>query len=217
MKPEGEEREKKGYGLESSDEEAPFDKAPPLEISWVPQGLHGNFEGKGMIGATLLPGGKVMGVLRNLQSDIQTLKRYKVVDIVTLCTANELTQLKRPKLVDELTAAGFRVHHFPIMDGIPPTMEDTKKAVEILKECIAQNHKVVVHCKGGLGRTGAVLAGFFLTANPTMTADEAIEHVRALRGNGAIQTVKQYNFVHDFATSRSGENAPSASAPAASS
>uniref|UniRef100_A0A3P9PXK4 Cyclin-dependent kinase inhibitor 3 n=1 Tax=Poecilia reticulata TaxID=8081 RepID=A0A3P9PXK4_POERE len=60
------------------------------------------------------------------------------------------------------------------------------------------NRKTVVHCYGGLGRSALIAACLLLQLSVTMTANEAIEILREHRGGGAIQTVKQYNFLHEF-------------------
>ena len=57
---------------------------------------------------------------------------------------------------------------------------------------------VLVHCYGGLGRTGVVAACLLLSVDEHMTPEEAVDRLRALRGPRAIASVKQYNFVHEF-------------------
>ncbi|XP_010785177.1 cyclin-dependent kinase inhibitor 3-like [Notothenia coriiceps] len=53
-------------------------------------------------------------------------------------------------------------------------------------------------CYGGLGRSGLIAACLLLQLSVTMTPNKAIEILREHRGGGAIQTVKQYNFLHEF-------------------
>ncbi len=55
---------------------------------------------------------------------------------------------------------------------------------------------VVVHCRGGLGRTGTV-AACVLVALGDHSADEAITTVRAAR-RGTVQTGDQEDFVRRF-------------------
>ncbi|RXN05030.1 cyclin-dependent kinase inhibitor 3 [Labeo rohita] len=53
-------------------------------------------------------------------------------------------------------------------------------------------------CYGGLGRSGLIAACLLLQLSVSMTPSSALEILRELRGGGAIQTVKQYNFLHEF-------------------
>jgi ADP-ribosyl-[dinitrogen reductase] hydrolase len=59
-----------------------------------------------------------------------------------------------------------------------------------------QGKNVVVHCRGGLGRTGTV-AACVLVALGRHTAEDAIETVRKAR-RGTIQTNEQEGFVRRF-------------------
>ncbi|TRY56418.1 hypothetical protein DNTS_025697 [Danionella cerebrum] len=55
-----------------------------------------------------------------------------------------------------------------------------------------------VPCYGGMGRSGLIAACLLLQLSVAMTPSAALEIVRELRGGGAIQTVKQYNFLQEF-------------------
>uniref|UniRef100_A0A7N4NWZ5 protein-tyrosine-phosphatase n=1 Tax=Sarcophilus harrisii TaxID=9305 RepID=A0A7N4NWZ5_SARHA len=53
-------------------------------------------------------------------------------------------------------------------------------------------------CYGGLGRSCLVAACLLLYLSDTVSPQQAIDSLRDLRGSGAIQTIKQYNYLHDF-------------------
>jgi len=51
----------------------------------------------------------------------------------------------------------------------------------------------LVHCVGGIGRTGTVLAGYLMVTEG-LNANEAVEEVRKYR-EGAVQTMQQFEFL----------------------
>lgn len=58
--------------------------------------------------------------------------------------------------------------------------------------------KVIVHCKGGLGRAGTVASMLLLQAGGAVDGSDAISQVRAARP-GAVETEEQENFVREWA------------------
>ncbi|KAJ8341102.1 hypothetical protein SKAU_G00333930 [Synaphobranchus kaupii] len=82
--------------------------------------------------------------------------------------------------------------------GGVPELEQCCQILEELQLSIHDNRKTVVHCYGGLGRSALIAACLLLKLSVTMTPGKAIDILRQLRGGGAIQTVKQYNFLHEF-------------------
>ena len=96
---------------------------------------------------------------------------------------------------------GIQTHHFPIPDLAPPNFGQALDICRIAEAAIARRRGVAVHCRGGLGRTGTVLASVLVWLGDD--PDEAIEKVRFARPM-AIQSGAQENFVHDFARRISG-------------
>lgn len=90
---------------------------------------------------------------------------------------------------------GIDVLHLPVQDFTPPTQDQLFAFVHATRESLAANRPVVVHCGAGLGRTGTVLAAYFVTEG--MTATEAIAEVRRQRP-GSIETPEQEQAVHTF-------------------
>lgn len=91
---------------------------------------------------------------------------------------------------------GLQMHHFPIPDLAPPNFRQALDICRIAEGAIAHRRGVAVHCRGGLGRTGTVLASVLVWLGDD--AAEAIEKVRYARPM-AIQSGAQKNFVHEFA------------------
>lgn len=82
-----------------------------------------------------------------------------------------------------------------------------------LAECLAQGRRVVIHSRKSWGRAPTAVATFILRAHPEVTPDVAIEHVRACCGRHAVQTVKQYNHVHEYDEHRKTVATAKAAAP----
>ncbi|KFO74603.1 Cyclin-dependent kinase inhibitor 3, partial [Cuculus canorus] len=150
------------------------------------------------LGLCSLPGCRFKDVRRNLQKDIEELKAYGTQDIFVLCTRGELVKYRVPNLIDAYQQHGICVHHHPIPDGDAPDVDKCCKILEELRSCLESNRKTIIHCYGGLGRSCLVAACLLLQLLDALAPQQAIDSVRNLRGPGAIQTIKQYNFLHDF-------------------
>eukprot|EP00741_Cyanophora_paradoxa_P006689 tig00001030_g6470.t1 len=151
----------------------------------------------GAIALSSLPGGKYGGVKRNIVSDLKAIREAGIDEVFCLCTTSELGRYKIPSLLDEYKASGLTVHHFPMEDGSPPSEEQLKSILPLLHAACSSERKSLIHCRGGLGRSGTVLAVYIMCRFPDLSAEATIEKLRALRGPGAIQTVKQYNLLHE--------------------
>lgn len=102
-----------------------------------------------------------------------------------------------PFVSEPLDAAGIDYLHLPIEDFQPPTLEQQIAFVEAARARVAAGERVGVHCTAGLGRTGTMLATWFVAHG--MAPRDAIDEVRALRP-GSIETEAQEEAVVRFAT-----------------
>ncbi|XP_074765473.1 cyclin-dependent kinase inhibitor 3 [Athene noctua] len=182
-------------GFDSSDEDAAEEDLKPLPISWL--SLSPVYSSQ-FLGLCSLPGCRFKDVRRNLQKDIEELKNYGTQDIFVLCTRGELLKYRVPNLIDAYQQHGICVHHYPIPDGDAPDIAKCLKILEELRSCLESNRKTIIHCYGGLGRSCLIAACLLLQLLDALAPQEAIESLRNLRGSGAIQTIKQYNYLHDF-------------------
>ncbi|XP_065694934.1 cyclin-dependent kinase inhibitor 3 isoform X2 [Patagioenas fasciata] len=181
--------------FDSSDEEDAGGDPRPLPISWLT--LSPVYSSK-FLGLCSLPGCRFKDIRRNLQKDIEELKNYGTQDIFVLCTRGELLKYRVPNLIDAYEQHGICVHHYPIPDGDTPDIASCCKILEELKNCLESNRKTIIHCYGGLGRSCLIAACLLLRLSDALAPQQAIDSLRNLRGSGAIQTIKQYNYLHDF-------------------
>ncbi len=97
--------------------------------------------------------------------------------------------------------AGMMAVHLPVPDLSAPTEEQLIQAVETIGRAGRSGMAVAVHCAAGKGRTGTVLAAYFVAQG--FSADAAIRKVRDLR-RGSIETTEQEEAVAAFARMRQG-------------
>lgn len=155
----------------------------------------GKASADGLIGLTILPGRKDRG--RDLAADISELKNTGVSAIVTLISNAEFSAYGVNDLLQKYREAGFEVFHSPVKDQSVPTAEQAEQMLAFMKESVDKKQKVVLHCVGGLGRTG-LAAALYLRRFAGLSGDAAIERVRAVRSPRAIENSDQENFVRQF-------------------
>lgn len=147
------------------------------------------------IGMTLLPGRKDRS--RNLDLDIDVLQKEGIKAVFSLLTKDELNEYGIPNLLDKYQEAGLEVHFYSIVDQTVPTKEEMHEIVEKMRSHILSGNNILVHCVGGVGRTGTAVASY-LRKYYDYSTEEAIEAVRKYRSPRAVETKVQEDFIADF-------------------
>lgn len=159
---------------------------------------------RGEIGMTLCPGKQQArgrsGARwqRDLAADLDAIRGWGADHLLTFVEAHELLHLKVPTIGAEATARGLRWHHLPIEDGGVPSELVFKRWRQVsfeLHHCLSQGGKVVLHCMGGLGRSGTMGALVLIEAGTK--PEQAVERIRAARP-GAIETSEQEDWLMSF-------------------
>eukprot|EP01065_Artemidia_motanka_P011627 TRINITY_DN162_c1_g1_i1.p1 TRINITY_DN162_c1_g1~~TRINITY_DN162_c1_g1_i1.p1 ORF type:complete len:462 (+),score=133.05 TRINITY_DN162_c1_g1_i1:33-1418(+) len=82
---------------------------------------------------------------------------------------------------------GIRYLHLPTVDLTPSTLAQLAEGVAFIDAVHAETGGgTLVHCREGVGRTGTMLAAWFVMSR-RMGGQEAIEHVRSLRAGSVHQ------------------------------
>jgi predicted ATP-grasp superfamily ATP-dependent carboligase/predicted protein tyrosine phosphatase len=107
----------------------------------------------------------------------------------------DLTETKRSEnsLARRL---GLRFKQVPMADHMAPKLGELKAALDFVTFENSHGRSVLVHCLGGLGRTGTVLA-CYLVKNRKMDPYAAIAEVRSKRP-GSIETQQEKSVVRYF-------------------
>lgn len=114
------------------------------------------------------------------------------------CQVKLLVNLEERVHYDPSALRGLGIGHLhvPIPDMAAPGLVPMLDLCRIVQARIERNEAVAVHCRGGLGRTGTVLAAIFAWFGDTPEC--AIARIRAAQPH-AIQSAAQLRFVGDFA------------------
>lgn len=171
----------------------------PLRIAEV---RHDAFPGA--LGITFCPGKKQRdgwsGIWnRDLATDLDVIRQWGTTAVISLIEDHEIAALQVQGLGSEIMARGMEWHHLPIVDvSVPDQSFEAgwmSSRAPILGRLRA-GQRVVVHCKGGLGRAGMISAQILIELG--VPAELAISIVRRARPH-AIQTPEQERYIREYA------------------
>lgn len=150
----------------------------------------------GQIGLTLCPGKQGDSVFgkpwaRDLALDLDAVKSWGADMVLTLIEDHEFDTLAVRGLAEGLRARGMEWLHFPIRDVDVPSADSEghwRGLSRRIHQQLENGGKVMIHCRGGLGRAGTIAA--LLMIERGWSADAAMAEVRSVRP-GAIETPEQ--------------------------
>lgn len=151
---------------------------------------------KGTLLLTPCPGTLGVGINDSLDS----LQSAGATAVVTLMTKPEMATNDVLKLAEQCAERGIEWFHLPIEDEGAPT-EDVSNVWREIRARVHRhldgNQAVVIHCKGGSGRTGVVAAQILIERG--VPVNDAMAQIKALRPNAFAHAV-QVEYVERLAT-----------------
>ncbi len=128
------------------------------------------------------------GIGGDMEYDLKALARVKIDYLVSL---EEVMPLQ------EADAAEYNIsmYHLPTVDMGVPEMDETLTLNRAMHQWLKQGKRVAVHCKAGLGRTGTMLAAYYILKG--MSAADAMQKLRLVNPR-MIQSGEQEKFLFDY-------------------
>lgn len=158
----------------------------------------------GTIGITFCPGkcgDSVHGAdpwRRDLDLDLDAVQRWGAAMAFTLIEDHEFRMLKVERLGEGFRARGIEWHHLPVRDLDAPgeafhALWQASGAAAL--NALREGGKVLVHCRGGLGRAGTVACVLLMELG--CDGREALLRVRAARP-GAVEMPAQERYLAKY-------------------
>lgn len=97
--------------------------------------------------------------------------------------------------IEKAQSLGINVQTCSIPDFTAGTLEQRNNIIQCIDQFLAQELPTLVHCKGGLGRTGMILA-IYLVKRRGLDPKLAIMQIRALREGSIEEGTQQREAVY---------------------
>lgn len=140
-------------------------------------------------GIAAAPAAKGEPISQECRDELRQLELRGIGAIVSLT--------ERPLNAGLIRRHGFRYLHLPVPDMKPPTFDQIREFLGFVASCRKERRAVVVHCLGGAGRTGTLLACYLISKG--YEVESAIRAVRLCR-SGAIETDSQVHIIERLAS-----------------
>ena len=138
----------------------------------------------------------------DLKGDLAQFGEFKPSLVLTMATEAELHHVGALHFGTDIQALGSRWAHLPVDDYGTPTPETIAKwpeASQRARAALAGGGRVIVHCKGGCGRSG--MAALRLMIEAGEAPDAALKRLRAVRPC-AVETAQQLSWATEHSGNR---------------
>ena len=145
------------------------------------------YKNGGNLGISAMP-----GLTKNLEHDLDIISDWHATVVVTMTTTHELQRAEVFDLERALETRGIEHLQIPVpnYDGLSGQNALAWPAISLrLHEILQASGRVLVHCRGGHGRSGMIVMR--LLVENGMAPQEALKTIRRVRP-GAVETQAQY-------------------------
>ena len=97
--------------------------------------------------------------------------------------------------LEELKELGFDVFHSPIRDFSAPSLNQCLEILRWISKKVSEGKPVLIHCFGGIGRTGTIAACYLVYKG--LTPSEALSEVRRKIPN-AVEVRSQEELIYEL-------------------
>ena len=115
--------------------------------------------------------------LPRTDDDFAKLQIWRPDLVLTLVETDELALLAITNLPTEVQNSGTAWRHFPIADFDVPKGDGWPALSQELRALLARGGRIVIHCRGGCGRTGMIALRLMLEAGEA--PDAALQRLMA--------------------------------------
>ncbi|VBB18761.1 dual specificity phosphatase [Yasminevirus sp. GU-2018] len=114
-----------------------------------------------------------------------TFKELGINTVITLMETPLHTDVR-----DKMKQLQINYSHYAVDDREPPSQEQMEKIVKSMFTSVSNRHKVLVHCRGGVGRTAVALGGYLIALGRSRD-----EMMRVLQKRKTILSTSQEIFL----------------------
>lgn len=170
----------------------------PIRVHWLDHGVPPR-----TVGLTFAPGKHAPSLSgftwqRDLDADLDQLVTEGAHVLVCLLEDHELPKYRIPALLDRARDKGLVVLRLPIVDvSTPADIAAVHDLLDAIEAHLTAGRRVVIHCMGGLGRTGTI-AGCLLVRRGVPAAEALDVLVRSRKDRRCPETEAQRDFVRTF-------------------
>ena len=138
----------------------------------------------------------------SISDALATLKSQDMTMILTLLPDQELQKLSVMEIADECSKLNIIWRQLPIIDDQGPTADfeqNWQNYKDEIVQLLANGGTIAVHCKGGTGRTGLVIA--LILTELDYSFEQILEKVQAIRPK-ALRNEQQLNYFKQYYAKR---------------